>query len=604
MNAVNPKIVMVALDDLTLSPDNPRQVVSAEYIAALAGSLAEVGLIQSLAGVETDTGIQIVAGGCRLRALNIAVLMRPDLAQVPVVIAPDAATAKVWSAVENDLRRALKPGAMIRAARNARARGDDVTTIARVFGTTDAEVRRSLALADLPDNVVAALDDERLSWDQAKALAIAPSPERLAEGLAAALDGNGAHVIRRMYQGPISQRDRRVRLVGIDALEAAGATIHRDLFNDDLTVTGEDICDRLFAEKVTQMEAEEMSDGWKWVKTDLTASSTWDVKSTYLELEEDEIHITEAEIAELDELDEIRSFERTREQDDRHTELSAMADGTHSLERRRLSGTILFFDHSGLPKMMRGLLGKDDIEAAVDAGMIEQPKVSPGPNKTQDDDAPAPALLSAALKADLDNLRGLAIGLAISKNPELALYLHTFQMSGHTRYHAIFAEGYETSAIIPDVDGLTIDGDFTRRPASMDRAEPTEKTLKAFIKKGPEARNKELAIRLGARVKSQPGGPQMVAAIEKLAGSSIRDVWIPTASNFFKRVNAGYLQTIYNELLVPTGDSEKQAEFAKFKKGEQDQFMAEVFEGGKDELMKIDITTRARIDNWTPGLDS
>ncbi|WP_282154249.1 ParB/RepB/Spo0J family partition protein [Ruegeria atlantica] len=84
-------IETVALSDLYLSDLNPRQEVGEDGIALLADSLVMCGLIQNLSGLrDTDGKVAIVAGGRRLRALNIAVTERADLAQVPVKVTDKA----------------------------------------------------------------------------------------------------------------------------------------------------------------------------------------------------------------------------------------------------------------------------------------------------------------------------------------------------------------------------------------------------------------------------------------------------------------------------------------------------------------------------------
>lgn len=60
----------IPLSQLDLSPLNPRRNVTDEDITALADSIRTAGLLQNLAGIETETGrVEIVAGGRRLRAL-------------------------------------------------------------------------------------------------------------------------------------------------------------------------------------------------------------------------------------------------------------------------------------------------------------------------------------------------------------------------------------------------------------------------------------------------------------------------------------------------------------------------------------------------------
>ncbi|MTH79586.1 ParB/Srx family N-terminal domain-containing protein [Paracoccus aestuariivivens] len=103
------------LAQLVLSTINPRQHVEEAEVAELAESIWTAGLIQNLAGIETEAGeIEIVAGGRRLRALQFLAARHDDLAQThpelanpPVRIAPDVPTAQAWAVAENAARRDL-----------------------------------------------------------------------------------------------------------------------------------------------------------------------------------------------------------------------------------------------------------------------------------------------------------------------------------------------------------------------------------------------------------------------------------------------------------------------------------------------------------------
>ena len=101
---------------LYLSDLNPRHEANEQEIELLAESLVACGLIQNLSGLKDEKGrVGIVAGGRRLRALNIAVKQDPSLGLVPVRIAPDAQTAEAWANVENAVRADLHPADEIRA---------------------------------------------------------------------------------------------------------------------------------------------------------------------------------------------------------------------------------------------------------------------------------------------------------------------------------------------------------------------------------------------------------------------------------------------------------------------------------------------------------
>ncbi|MEM7001494.1 MAG: ParB/Srx family N-terminal domain-containing protein, partial [Pseudomonadota bacterium] len=144
-------IKTVALADLNLSPLNPRQQVSDADIAALAGSIRTVGLLQDLAGIAGENGkVQVVAGGRRLRALQqIAEAdgVDPAKVQVPVMVTDDEAEAQAWASTENVARTALHPADEVRAYRDMTRTGATPEKIASAFGVTVRHVKGRLRLA-------------------------------------------------------------------------------------------------------------------------------------------------------------------------------------------------------------------------------------------------------------------------------------------------------------------------------------------------------------------------------------------------------------------------------------------------------------------------
>ena len=186
-----PAVEGIPLADLYLSDMNPRQEADPEGIALLADSIAMIGLIQPIAGFRDEAGkVGVVAGGRRWRAIRLAlerdpelIAHRPELAFVPVRLAPDESTARAWAAVENTAREDLHPADEIRAFGRMRERGADVPTIAKVFGATEAHVYRRLALAALPVPVLDALKAGEIALGTVKAFTVADD-EALALGAA------------------------------------------------------------------------------------------------------------------------------------------------------------------------------------------------------------------------------------------------------------------------------------------------------------------------------------------------------------------------------------------------------------------------------------
>ena len=134
-------VEILPLADLYLSPLNPRQEHDPNSIDLLAESLVACGLMQNLGGVRDDNGrVAIVFGGRRLAALQIAVELRPDLANVPVLIAPDHDTALIWGGAENVAREDMSAAQEIAAYARMRDAGSNVSAIASAFAVTENHV--------------------------------------------------------------------------------------------------------------------------------------------------------------------------------------------------------------------------------------------------------------------------------------------------------------------------------------------------------------------------------------------------------------------------------------------------------------------------------
>ena len=90
-----PEIATCPLDTLVLSPLNPRTVAIDEAeIAALAESIAAIGLQQNLIGVDGATAIEIVGGGRRLRALTRLLAEGRDTVEIASILCYSERTVK------------------------------------------------------------------------------------------------------------------------------------------------------------------------------------------------------------------------------------------------------------------------------------------------------------------------------------------------------------------------------------------------------------------------------------------------------------------------------------------------------------------------------
>lgn len=142
------------MEMLYISELNPRKSVSEAHIARLADSIERFGIIHNLAGLMDEGGkVGIVAGGCRLRAIQLLAERggEPQFATLPVKLAASAAEAEDWASAENATREEMAPADEIRAFGRMKSRGATVPEIALAFAVTEARVYQRLALAGLSE---------------------------------------------------------------------------------------------------------------------------------------------------------------------------------------------------------------------------------------------------------------------------------------------------------------------------------------------------------------------------------------------------------------------------------------------------------------------
>ena len=148
--------------------DQPRSLFDEERLEELAESIREHGIIQPLTVRKIDGGYyQIIAGERRWRAARMA-----GLFEVPArVIEADDGEAMVLALVENLQREDLNP---MEEARGysvlMKEYGMTQEKTASVVGKSRPVVANALRLLTLPDEVIAMLEDGRLSSSQGRAL--------------------------------------------------------------------------------------------------------------------------------------------------------------------------------------------------------------------------------------------------------------------------------------------------------------------------------------------------------------------------------------------------------------------------------------------------
>jgi ParB family transcriptional regulator, chromosome partitioning protein len=272
----------IPFNKLKLSQSNVRRIKADISIDELAEDIARRGLLQSLNvrpimdadGVETGQ-YEVPAGGRRFRALQLLIKQKRFSKTGPVpCIVRDADTdilAEDDSLAENVQRVALHPLDQYRAFMALREKGQTEEAIAASFFVPVTVVKQRLKLASVAPSLLETYAEDGMTLEQLMAFTITSDHARQGQVWEAIQQSynRDAYQIRRMLtEKTVRVSDKRARFVGIEAYEAAGGTVSRDLFQNDDGGWLDDpaLLDRLVAERL-RLEAETIAaEGWRWIE--------------------------------------------------------------------------------------------------------------------------------------------------------------------------------------------------------------------------------------------------------------------------------------------------------------------------------------------------
>ena len=250
--APSPNSTTLTIDQIDLSPLNVRTYrPDAEDVGELERSILAEGLLNPIAvhpmkGRKGKWGA--IAGGRRRRAI-VNLVTRGNLpADWPVRVThhddlPDAELI-LLSLAENEPRRPLREHERAAGVARCAARGLSLDAIAAGLGCDDpADVARLLRLGNLAKPVFVALQEGRISIEQAKAYA-ATEDVALQAAAFAALEAEpfanykDPAAIRRWLKVGDRELRRLLAFVGEDTYRAAGGGFELDLFADSAADRG------------------------------------------------------------------------------------------------------------------------------------------------------------------------------------------------------------------------------------------------------------------------------------------------------------------------------------------------------------------------------
>lgn len=653
------------LDRLFLDPLNPRQSPEMLGVRDLAESIKSVGLLQNLVGREYPDGrIGILAGGRRLAAMRyLAEAEGMTFPAVPILLCRDGEDPEIVARVENIAREALSPTDEIVAYRNLIGEQRTVASIASSFGVTEAHVRRRLALADLPDEAITALREGRITLDVAKALTSATDPAKVAMVLDAALTRplSFDQAYRMLHEGGVSVKDQRVlRIGGIEAYEAAGGSVVRDLFSDQVTLTDEALLDRLVEAAIEDQCAKLRAAGWKrampgagvgWqdmgkelrpvsLLTEAEAEELVALEERERERESFDAFIRRGGTLEewafggdgsdddydegYDDDDGFEDGDDDNEDEDAGDDGQAQGDAEHreaasepvaltDAERARIAELLAKSEHFSPEQMQVGTVyvrydwqnnmivdaayvRAEDMEDAFEAGVLPRPGQRSEAEATGHGGGEKEAF-SQSMIANLRAVELAALQTAMVRDPDLCLALLAYTLSKAS----VSGVGLRV-----DPGKNTPDGEMKvsldERLGSGVRGLGGVDEFTEF-RKQPKTAIKQALVYGMARCIDGSTGRTLRETLAETVKPDMREVWTPDADGFFTRIKTADLDALHDLLTAGSpGHAEVAKGWGKMKKREKALHMERLFDKADSLRSDYKLTAEqiAAIDSWTP----
>ena len=497
MNFIAPKaeplIREIPLSRLSLAPENVRKTPpDPRADVELKASITALGLLENLvvrADEPGDDGTDryaVVAGGRRLKAMQALVedkVLDADH-RVPCLVRADDGEAGEVSLAENVVRIAMHPADQVVAFTKLVQAGQSISSIAARFGTSERIVEQRLRLGNAAPELLDAYRADEVDLEVLKAFAVTTDRERqMAVWEQVAGQGyrpSAWQVKRLLTEERVPGATAVARFVGVEAYEAAGGPVMRDLFarDDESGVWFEDpvLLAKVATEKL-QAAADELATRWKWALAMIEVA--WDDTARYGRIEPQPGAPTDEERAEIEKL-ETRQAELAELDDDRWTE--ELLTEAESIETRldeiegavearavfrredlAMAGCIVTVGQDGSMQLIQGLVKPEDMpkpaesentDSAVGNGhdpeTVTHRVTVPGtsvstpmaPPKDREAEARKEAGFGIGLADDLRHVRAALVKAYLARDFTAAFDLMLFQMG-----RSVFTFGYKGHAL-------------------------------------------------------------------------------------------------------------------------------------------------------------
>ena len=625
-----PVIRSIPLDRLEPSPANVRRTAAGKTaFAELKASIAAHGLLKNLVarsiGPAEDPGtgpgqalgerFAVIAGARRLAALNVLAREGAIASDFPVPcrVIENGVSDTELSLAENTVRVAMHPADQVQAFGALALAGATVADIAARFGVSERIVEQRLRLGHAAPELLDAYRENAIDLETLKAFAVTTDNARQVAVWEQVKDQGyrptGWQIKRMLTDDRIPAGAALSRYVGVDAYEAAGGPVLRDLFADEhengVWLEDPALLMQLAMDRL-KVAADELATRWKWAEARLDVE--WSDLARFGRVRPTPAEPTDEEKAEIERLhtrhDELVNMDEDAWTDELIEEAEAIeprleqiqdavkARAVFKPEDIAIAGCIVTIGGNGELQLVQGLVKPEDMPADTDTATAGVPAHDGGGQDNGQQAASgiqAPAISGPAMpparpdpEAEARKEAGVGIGLAddlracrtalvkahLADDFGAAFDLMLFQMG-----RAVFTPGYHDHALdiavreTPDRPPLRVNddafGDWSPGEAMLaDRSSLSFDWLEiedcqesfATLRALPEADKQNLFAACVARtVNGQlafeaDARPELEATVARLDIEFAAHVR-PTAEMFWSRVRKDRMLGVAREVL-------------------------------------------------------
>ena len=657
----------IPLSRLVLAPENVRKTAAHESAQAqLDASIRSHGLLENLvarADGTDDNGNErfaVVAGGRRLGALQALADEGAIDADhpVPCRIAPNGQGGEL-SLAENVVRVAMHPADQVVAFSALADDGVSVAAIAARFGISERIVEQRLRLGNAAPELLEAYRADAIGLETLKAFAVTADHERQlavwAQVSAQDYGPSAWQVKRLLTEERVPASAALARFVGVDAYEAAGGAVMRDLFADEhengVWLEAPALLNELALNNLTAV-TDELSTRWKWAEAQLEVDRS--AAARYGRIHPRPGEPTDEESTEIEQLrtrhDELVNLDEDEWTEELNGEAEAIQERLDAIEQavkardqfRRediaIAGCIATVGRDGTLQLIQGLVKPEDMPkpAAADAGArshdagagtatgtvnsgrvdppgVSAPLASPPDPRAQ---AREQAGVGLGLGDDLRAIRTALVKAHLAGDFEATFDLMVFQLA-----RAVFANGYTASYRALDIafnetadrpttrmndedfaawsPGEAMLADWSHLPFGWMEADDDAACFAALRALPRADKEKLFAAAVARTVKGQlafehDARPELEATVARLGIDFARHVR-PSADLLWSRLRKDRILAVARDTLGPAWTSAR----SKYKKVDLARAMEEAFAAGSPPV-GIAAEAHAAALAWTP----